>query len=44
MKYVENLKSTQVRKFLKLYKSILMQSLSIFGSKEGFYFEFTSLS
>jgi hypothetical protein len=44
MNSVENLKSTQRRKLFKIFKSSRMQSLNIFGAREGFTFEFTSLS
>jgi hypothetical protein len=44
MNSVENLKSTQWRKFFKLFKSSSMQCLNIFGAREGFLFEITSLS
>jgi hypothetical protein len=44
MNSVENLKSTQWRKFFKLFKSSSMQCLNIFGARGGFLFEITSLS
>jgi hypothetical protein len=40
---VENLKSTQFRKMLKVFKSSGIQSLNIFGAMEDFLFEFASL-
>jgi hypothetical protein len=42
MNYVENLKSTQLRNLFRIFKSSNMQSLNIFGAKEGFLFEFQS--
>jgi hypothetical protein len=43
MNYVENLKSTQLRKLFKIFKSSSMQSLNIFWSRESFLFEFATL-
>jgi hypothetical protein len=42
MNYVENLMLTQLIKLFKIFKSMTMQSLDIFGFREGFHFEFTS--
>jgi hypothetical protein len=43
MNYVGNLKSTQLRNLLNIYKSSLMPSLNIFGHQEGLLFEFQTL-
>jgi hypothetical protein len=39
MNSVENLKSTQLRKLFKIFKSSCMQSLNVFGVYEGFLHE-----
>jgi hypothetical protein len=44
MNYVENLKSDQWRKLFNIYNSSSLQCLNIFGAREDFLFEFTSLS
>jgi hypothetical protein len=43
MYYVRNWKSSQLRKLFKIYKSSLIQSLSIFGTLEGICFVFQTL-
>jgi hypothetical protein len=43
MNSVGNLKSTQLQKLFRIFNSSLMQSLSIFGRREGICFEFQSL-
>jgi hypothetical protein len=40
MNYVENLRSTQLRKLFKIFKSSITQSLNIFKEREGLHFEF----
>jgi hypothetical protein len=44
MNYVEKLKSTQFRNLFKISKCSRMQSFNIFSGREGFLFEFVSLS
>jgi hypothetical protein len=44
MYFVENLKSTQLIKLFKIFKSSSTQSLNIFWAREGFFFGFTILS
>jgi hypothetical protein len=44
MNFVENLKSTQLKKLLKIFKSSGMESFNIFGPSEGFLYEFANLS
>jgi hypothetical protein len=43
MNSVVNLMSIQLRKLFKIFKSSIMQGLSIFGAMEGIYFEITNL-
>jgi hypothetical protein len=44
MNSVDNFKSTKLRKLFRILKSSSMQSLNIFRAREGFLFEFASLS
>jgi hypothetical protein len=44
MNGIENLKSAQWIKLLKIFNYSHIQSMNIFGVREGFLFEFTSLS
>jgi hypothetical protein len=44
MNFVENLKSTELRKLLNIFKSSRMQSLNIFEAWKGFLLEFAILS
>jgi hypothetical protein len=44
MNSVENLKSDQWRKLFNIYNSSSLQQLNIFGAREDFLSEFTSLS
>jgi hypothetical protein len=43
MRYTGNLKLGQWKKLFIMFKSSVMQTLNIFGSREGFYFEFQCL-
>jgi hypothetical protein len=44
MNSIENLKSTQLRKLFKVFKSRSMQSSNIFRARKNFLFEFANLS
>jgi hypothetical protein len=44
MNYVEILKLTQLKTLLKIFQSSCIQSLKIFGARQGFLFEFASSS
>jgi hypothetical protein len=44
MNFVKNLKSTQLRELIIIFKSIPMKNWNIFGAWEGLHFEFGNLN
>jgi hypothetical protein len=44
MNYSENFKLTKLRNLFKIFKYSLVQSLSIFGARQGIQFELQNLS